>query len=257
MIFYLSCTGNTKWAAEVVSKETGEPLVFIPDAIGHDEPYPLAEGERIGFCFPVHGWRPPKLVREFIAGLRFAHAEGHYVWVLCTAGDTVGEAMDLFCQDLAESCGIEADSTYSLLMPESYVGLPLMDVDKKADEERKLRTASATLNGYVQQIVSRQGGEHHIVRGRWPRVNSRVIGSYFVRRLVTDRPFHVEADRCIHCGKCVSVCPVGNMALTANEEPQWLHTGRCLTCFACYHHCPRHAIEYGNRTQKKGQYHKR
>ncbi|MCI7256823.1 MAG: ferredoxin, partial [Prevotella sp.] len=25
-------------------------------------------------------------------------------------------------------------------------------------------------------------------------------------------------------------------------------------CLSCYHHCPHHAINYGNITKKRGQY---
>lgn len=40
----------------------------------------------------------------------------------------------------------------------------------------------------------------------------------------------------------------------SREFPTWIHNGECLTCFACYHHCPKKAIDYGHRTQHKGQY---
>ena len=29
---------------------------------------------------------------------------------------------------------------------------------------------------------------------------------------------------------------------------------RLTMCLACYHACPQHAIQYGNRTKNKGQY---
>ena len=71
MIFYFSGTGNTKWVAQQIAAAIGEELVYIPDAIreGRYE-YTLAEGERIGFCFPTHGWQPPRIVRKFIKGLK-------------------------------------------------------------------------------------------------------------------------------------------------------------------------------------------
>ena len=34
--------------------------------------------------------------------------------------------------------------------------------------------------------------------------------------------------------------------------PVWLHNERCTNCLACYHHCPAHAIHWGN--MKRGQY---
>ena len=61
MIFYFSGTGNTRWAAETISRKTGEELMFIPEELKGECRYTLAEGERIGFCFPVHGWQPPRL----------------------------------------------------------------------------------------------------------------------------------------------------------------------------------------------------
>lgn len=61
MIFYLSGTGNTKWAAKTLAALTNEKLLFIPDMMRQykvDGEYhlpELADGERVGFCFPVHG----------------------------------------------------------------------------------------------------------------------------------------------------------------------------------------------------------
>ena len=68
------------------------------------------------------------------------------------------------------------------------------------------------------------------------------------------RPFRVDAEKCIKCGKCAAVCPVGDISFKKGCTPQWKHNGKCLSCFACYHHCPTRAIEYGGRTKGKGQY---
>ena len=66
MIFYFSGTGNTRWAAQLLAEAIGEELRYIPDELGKTEPYQLKDGERLGFCFPTHGWQPPHIVREFI-----------------------------------------------------------------------------------------------------------------------------------------------------------------------------------------------
>lgn len=69
MIFTLSCTGNTRWAADLLAQMTNDKVVSIFDAINGDCSYRLRAGERVGFCLPVHGWRLQPLVRDFIAKL--------------------------------------------------------------------------------------------------------------------------------------------------------------------------------------------
>ena len=253
MIFYFSGTGNTKWAACRLAEATGETLVCMSEHRAGPVVCDLKPGERVGFCFPVHGWRPPQPVRRFVERLCLQAAAGHYVYALCTAGDTIGETMRLFEADL-RARGIGLDAVFSLLMPESYVGLPFMDVDTAANEKRKQQEAAARLKAYTADIVARRSSRPRLDVGRWPRVNSRLLGSFFVHCLITDGPFRVDSSRCVKCGICADVCPVGDVVGGLGHEPRWRHDGSCLTCFACYHHCPHHAIEYGRRTRHQGQY---
>ncbi len=253
MIFYLSCTGNTLWAANRLSKSLQESLVPVTDPAATATAYRLKEGEKLGFCFPVHGWRPPKIVRDFIRRLTVENMSGHYSFALCTAGDNIGETMDIFQQDLKQR-GIKLNSTFSLIMPESYVGMPFMDVDKPAKEAQKKKMAAELLTQYIEMIDNEEDGIRRLTIGNWPRINSRIIGGYFVRHLVTDKPFRVDEQRCVKCGKCASVCPVANVIGGKDRFPAWKKDGSCLACFACYHHCPTRAIEYGRRTKNKGQY---
>ncbi len=122
MIFFFSGTGNTKWAAQELAKATGERLLFIPDELKSACEYTLADDERIGFCFPVHGWQPPRIVREFVGRLKIDNASGHYTYILCTCGDSTGLAVKMLTEQL-EGKGITVESCQSLTMPESYVCL--------------------------------------------------------------------------------------------------------------------------------------
>ncbi len=264
MIFYFSCTGNTRWAAHKIAEATGDTLIDIAaelrkadeeDATDKERTfsYTLSADESLAFCFPVHGWRPPLAVRDFIRRLRISKTTDNYCYAVCTAGDTVGEAMDILEADLA-AVGIKTDSCISLLMPESYVGLPFMDVDKAEAERRKKTEADRRLQNFIADIKCHKAGIHDITVGRWPRINSRLIGEAFTKWIIGDRPFRVDAEKCIKCGKCAAVCPVGDISFVKGCTPQWKHNGKCLSCFACYHHCPTRAIEYGGRTKGKGQY---
>lgn len=254
MIFYFSCTGNTRWAAEFLAEATNDRLIEMSvENLGST--FSVSPAERIGFCFPVHGWRPPVFVREFLRNLHLSYIgdTAHFCYALCTAGDTVGEAMDIFKADMAEA-GMHVDSCASLLMPESYVGLPFMDVDTPANEHRKKQQARTCLAAFAKDVGAKACGISRLHTGNWPKINSRIIGEVFVRHIITDKYFRVDTDRCLRCGRCAKVCPMCDIHIDGQGVPEWKHNGKCLSCFACYHHCPTHAIEYGKCTKHKGQY---
>ncbi len=252
MILYLSCTGNTLWAVRQLAAATGERIINIPDCPKGPLQYHLADNERLGLCFPVHGWRVPKIVCEAISRLDIS-LKGHYVYSLCTCGDDIGETFDLLRKQLA-AVNIPLHASCSLIMPETYVGLPFMDVDTPQKEQAKIKASQKILTKFIDMVVRREPTNYHIITGQAPHLKTRVLGGYFTKRLITDKPFRVDSQRCVKCGICTNVCPVHNILGSAGKEPQWLHNGRCLACFSCYHHCPQHAIKYGWRTKGKGQY---
>ena len=284
MIFYFSGTGNTKWASSKLAAATREDLISIApymraDDSSHNlaEPFILKENERLGFVFPVHGWRVPKLVREFIGKMKIQRVSSDasvenkakaddclknspFTYCVCTAGDSIGLTIENLNEVISQNPSLQAlgitevSSSYSLIMPESYIGLPFMDVDPKEREIRKKENAAQELAVVCEEIFDRKEGINRLVKGPIPWFFTKVVGGFFENVLLTDKRFHVEKDRCVKCGICANVCPVGDIKGGHGEYPVWLHHKDCLTCFTCYHHCPHHAIEFGNQTQKKGQY---
>ena len=301
MIFYFSGTGNTKWAASKLASATHEDLISIAPYMRADdsshtlaEPFILKENERLGFVFPVHGWRVPKLVREFIGRMKVQRAEPDatrsqtlsdisgnsasadasgisasagnsagslpFAFCVCTAGDSIGLTIENLNEVISQNPSLQAlgitkvSSSYSLIMPESYVGLPFMDVDPKEKEIWKKSKSAQELAVICEEIFDRKEGVSRLVKGPIPWFFTKVVGGFFENVLITDKRFHVEKDKCVKCGICANVCPVGDIKGGHGEYPEWLHHKDCLTCFTCYHHCPHHAIEFGKQTQKKGQY---
>ena len=270
MIFYFSGTGNSKWAAKTLALETGDTLVSIPEVINSDCSFTLEKDEHVGFIFPIHGWRVPNIVKEFLTKLTIktlgedtSHVK-HYCFCLVTAGDSIGKAMERFqhqIKSVTAGDSLSLKAVCSLIMPESYVGLPGMDVDTKEKELEKKELASKQLKEFsniLKQHPHKDSnqiwGWNQLIRGPIPSFFSGPVGGFFERFLITDKPFHVDSRRCVKCGICANVCPVSDIKGGLGFEPEWLHNGKCLTCFSCYHHCPHHAIEFGKRTQKKGQY---
>ena len=284
MIFYFSGTGNTRWAAIRLASATQERLIDIAEemrrmktsGVDKTEPFILKEGERLGFVFPVHGWRVPRLVRDFLSQLVVTQTtedltsadssarknphQAPFTYAVCTAGDSIGLTIEnlnatLAANDSLNALGIhEVSSAYSLIMPESYVGLPFMDVDPKEKEIRKKEKSAQELEAICEEVFNRKEGVNRLVKGFWPWGMTKIIGGFFEHVLITDKRFHVTQEKCVKCGICANVCPVGDIEGGKGKTPEWLHHKDCLTCFCCYHHCPHHAIEFGHQTQKKGQY---
>ena len=134
MIFYFSGTGNTKWAAEQLASATHDSLYYIPDELKKGTlEYTLQEGERLGICFPTHGWQVPRIVRQFIRKATFTSPLGKatgrrisgngierefYIYALTTCGDNMGHAMRILNKELGQK-GLHTDAAFAIVMPES------------------------------------------------------------------------------------------------------------------------------------------
>ena len=267
MIFYFTGTGNTRWAAQEIAAALNEELLYIPDLIreGRYE-FKLKPDERIGFCFPTHGWQPPRIVREYVRKLRIENgalqlcwlATGGtqewrkdaktYCWALTTCGDNMGEAMTIFNKDLA-TIGLHATSTFAVIMPESNICFSFLHLDTKEKEQQKIAAARKRLPHIIEILREKKEGVEELVKGAIPKTYSYVIGGYYNKHLIKDDKLWVDAEACISCGLCSKVCPVDDIE---GVPPVWKHNGRCTNCLACYHHCPKHAIHWGK--MKRGQY---
>ncbi len=246
MIFYFSGTGNTKWAAEQLALSTHDSLKYIPTELDSTCVYTLKEGERLGFCFPTHGWQPPRIVREFIRKATFHSVS--YIYALTTCGDNMGYAMRILNKELIAK-GYLLDASFAITMPESNVCFKFLHLDTPERERQKIGAAKERIKHITEIIVNRKKGVEELIKGAIPFTYTYIIGGYYNKHLITDRHFWVDRKACIQCGLCKKLCPVDDIK---DIPPQWKHNGKCTNCLACYHHCPSHAIHWGK--MKRGQY---
>ena len=109
---------------------------------------------------------------------------------------------------------------------------------------------------------SRQRNRHLVARGqeqarqyarellegctRWghipilPDLLRWTCGSRLMWRWVawTDRLLSVDKTRCVRCGLCSRLCPVGNLVL----DPWPRYVGQCQQCMRCLSYCPQRAL---------------
>lgn len=249
MIFYFSGTGNTKWMAQQLAQATREQLLYIPDELRKGKlQYTLQEGERLGFCFPTHGWQPPRIVRTFIRNASFILPPSSYVYAATTCGDNMGHAMRILDKELGKK-GMKTDARFAVVMPESNVCFSFLHLDTPEREQQKIEAAKGKVAKICEIIKNRQRGIEDLVKGAIPYTYTYVIGGYYNKHLITDKHFWVDEEACIQCGLCAKLCPVDDIE---GLPPHWKHDGSCTNCLACYHHCPQHAIHWG--TMQRGQY---
>lgn len=252
MIFYFSGTGNTRWAAKQIAEAIDDTLYFIPTELKANCSYTLKPGERIGFFFPVHGWMPPRIVRNFIKRVSFNGFTDNYVYALCSCGDDIGMTMKILRSDLKKK-KLPLNASFSITMPETYVCLPFFNLDNTQKAIHKIKSAKESLDLFAEAIISKKEVDF-THKGSFAYSKTFLLGIPFNKWLITDNPFHVNSDVCVTCGKCFRTCPTENIIWQKGTVPNWRRKNLCSNCLACYHVCPRKAINYGNHTLNKGQY---
>lgn len=249
MIFYFSGTGNSRQVAEELGTILFEETKSIEECGKPSDP----EGESVGFVFPVYSWGVPPNVERFIKTLPEAFFERIKisqlpVWVVMTCGDEVAMAPEMMTDILRER-GVEAQSIWSVQMPNNYVLLPGFDVDSKELEKKKLHDSHGRI-AEIAKGIKEQRKTIDVVRGSWPRLKTGLVYPLFKRWGIQPKKWKYTST-CVGCGICARSCPQQNVAMV-DRHPVW--GPNCCSCLACYHSCPRHAVEYGKMTAKKGQY---
>lgn len=250
MIYYFSGLGNTRYVAESIGKIIEEEIRFIPDVDAQKE---TAFGNSIGFLFPIYSWGLPKNVVTFMKELTNIfwdeiRIKEIPVWIVCSCGDETGDAPALVEKILTEK-GISLAGGWSVIMPNTYVLLPGFDVDSKKLETEKLQHSKIRVTEIGNKIKSKEWvKDFH--KGSFPRLRTKLIYPLFLKKGINPKKWK-HSSACVKCGKCIKACSINNIFM-GEGGPVW--GNNCISCLACYHNCPYHAVKYGSITKSKGQY---
>lgn len=245
MIFYFSGTGNSLYAAQTIAKMQNDRIISIAEAMKNQSyTYVVKENEAIGFCYPVHGYRPPQIVIDFIKRLELVHYKEQYIYSMLTCGENGEYTCEIFNKAL-KTRGWKLSADYKLIMPHNYI--MAHDLDSPTYIREKLETAKEQLMIYNEQIVDR---EENYDREKHSWFKSYIIGAMFNHFGKSEKPFYAT-KQCSGCGLCVSTCPVQIIELKGGK-PIW-HKG-CQQCLGCINRCPCKAIQYGKQTEKRERF---
>lgn len=237
MIFYFSGTGNSKHIAQRIGEKMGGEVLQVSQCT----PYAIPDnGEAVGFVFPVYFWGIPTAAVRFLSALKIAGK--HYTYLVLDCGGSTGDA-----SGMAEKLlGRKFDAVFSVLMPDTYV--PMFYIADDVKNRATLAKAESVIDNIIAQVQAQATGDFNQHRGLGKFYTATMYPLY---KRKTTEPFRVTTD-CVGCGRCAEVCPDSLITL-ADGRPQW-KPAHCNLCFACLHHCPAHAITYGKRSHKNGQY---
>ncbi|MBN2567340.1 EFR1 family ferrodoxin [Candidatus Woesearchaeota archaeon] len=243
-IFWFSGTGNSLKVAKDLAEKLDGDVTLVPIATAIRK-QPDLTADRIGLVFPTYAWGPPYIVAQFLSKVKTSK----YVFAVATAGASSAGCMEYVKKGLA-AVGTGLDAGWVVLMPSNYLpfGGPPAEGKRKelyAAEQARIAEIAAAI-GQKRSGVLEKG---NLV------VNAILTGFVYQKGIArfreADREFWVN-DRCISCGRCALICPVGNIRM-ANGHPTWLH--RCEQCLACIHWCPSEAIQLGTKSEGKQRYH--
>ena len=249
VLFYFSGTGNTWWVtgalAEALTEEGFQVQVQNIEMISDTQAGLLAaQADLVGAGYPIYGSDLPEPMKAFLSGL--PQGGGKPALVYCTQYLWSGDGARVGA-DLLTGRGYQIRWSAHFRMPSNITVNSLVpgmsDSDPKTlrmfrdRADRRIRRWARAVAGGRRMVT----GMHPLARfaGSWQRVPYR-RGFSGMQALIGADP-----ALCTRCGRCIRLCPVGNLVMT----PDGIRgLGRCVLCVRCYNFCPAAAMTYRGRT---------
>lgn len=244
-IYYFSGTGNSLHVARAAGTAFGERNIVNMAAPGNMHEAEMADV--IGFVFPVHFWDIPVYVKDFINGLKISGRP--YVFAIATCGGGPGKTL-FTLEKLLESKGQQLAAGFTLDMPDNaYVMANL--ITPPEDREQILDASENRLQQITKILADMER------RGTEGKNSLLYTPGAFLSGTVSKKIYRMERryrtdEICNGCGICQKICPTGNIRVN-DKIVTW--GDQCAQCQACFHWCPKNAIQLDKKTPAIMRYH--
>lgn len=228
-IYCFSGTGNTLIVSKALKQELESSGVDVKlFAMEKEDPKNIDLSGAIGLSFPVAVFTSYPLVMDFIT--KMPKAEGTPVFMFSTMGGAAA-GMKSYLRSLLLKKGYRPVGAKQIVMPDNFTPTPAKDkinpdiVDK----------GTQTIRCFAKQLLS--GSSKW---GYFPLLPSLIfkLSQYIMRRPSFKKAVKINRNKCIKCGLCSKLCPVGNIVM--REYPAFLD--KCEVCMRCISYCPKGAL---------------
>lgn len=226
MLFYFTATGNCL----AVARNLDEELYSIPQELKKSKRHYKADV--IGIVAPTYTGLMPRIVRRFLKDSDF---EADYFYIIMTYGMNPSVA-EKEAVAYGEHVGIKVDYAATIKMVDNWLFNFDMNEQMAMDKQipKQIAEVKAAINARKtgfrepteQQMKAFAAGSER--NCRWPEMTDGTQ--------VT-----VIYDKCIGCGICTKVCPLGRFYI-GEDKKSHRYSEYCEFCLACAHNCPKKAI---------------
>ena len=232
---YFSGTGNTRYVLERFCEqyEKGTVCFSIEDENAVNA---VRDEELITFAYPVQYSTVPKIVRDYVRD----HGnlwKNKQVFVIATMGLFSGDGAGSLGREL-KKYGADIVGGLHVKMPDSIGDVKLLkhpiDQNRQTVQEAMIKVDNAAR-------LLKEGNPPQEGLGFFAH-----LAGLFGQRLYyghktkeySDK-LKISSEKCIGCGKCEDLCPMGNISI---ENQKAVQHKRCTMCYRCINNCPKQAI---------------
>ena len=242
---YFSGTGNTKHCVETFMRNydpAGETISIEAENAVQE----ICRHTEMVMGYPVQFSSIPKILQDFIAD-NSTIWKGKKVFIIATMGLFSGDGAGILAR-LLTKYGASIIGGLHLKMPDS-IGDEKALKRPLAQNRVLVRRAEQKIEMSVQKLKNGRpaqdgiGFSNHLAGLFGQRLYFRSKTKAYSDKLKIDK------NRCIRCGKCVSLCPMKNISL---ENGNTVSDGKCTMCYRCINFCPTQAITlFGKRVYEQ------
>lgn len=252
-IYYFSGAGNSLAIARDLAGKMNATLIPVTSVI--DQERIDTEAEVIGIVFPIYDFKPPLIIRKFVTKIK--NISSKYIFAVGDYGISPSKSMKNLDR-VIKSCGGNLSAGFTFGMPHNGIGSGLF---LQTQHETMFKNWKTKLEWISEYIIARKKGKLETTN----MFVSLILSGLFIKMAPTvlkllkqviikgwNSLALISNEKCDGCGICKKICPVNNLELVDNK-PAW--SSHCAGCFACFHWCPKEAIQLGNINMNIKKYH--